>query len=208
MTTATEGNVSAALETWDLVQKVQAGDTEAYGQIYDRYVDLIYRFIAFRTSNDRELTEDLTAETFLKALKYINSFQWQGRDFGSWLVTIARNRVFDHYKSGQVRRECLQRHEGAQLGKHTDDADKSPEGCPEELVTQHLVNVELLRAVKALPPAQQECIVLRFLMGRTVDETATIIGKNVGVVKSRQYRAVRSLRRALPELAESMVLTD
>jgi RNA polymerase sigma-70 factor (ECF subfamily) len=60
-------------------------------------------------------------------------------------------------------------------------------------------NRALITAVKALPPDQQECIVLRFLRGFTVAETALAMGKNEGAIKALQYRAVRALRRHLPD---------
>ena len=89
---------------WALVERAQAGDAEAFGLIYDRYVDTVFRFIYFRVGN-RPLAEDLTSDTFLRALKRIGSFTWQGRDLGAWLVTIARNLVADHFKSGRYRLE-------------------------------------------------------------------------------------------------------
>ena len=93
-----------AAEVWALVERAQAGESEAFGLIYDRYVDTVFRFVYFRVGN-RQLAEDLTSDTFLRALKRIGSFTWQGRDLGAWLVTIARNLVADHFKSGRYRLE-------------------------------------------------------------------------------------------------------
>src|SRR5262249_58120274 len=91
-----------AHEVWALVERAQQGDTEAFGLIYDRYVDTVFRFIYFRVGS-RPLAEDLTSDTFLRALKRISSFAWQGRDLGAWLVTIARNLVADPFKAGRYR---------------------------------------------------------------------------------------------------------
>jgi RNA polymerase sigma-70 factor, ECF subfamily len=66
-------------------------------------------------------------------------------------------------------------------------------------VVDHITNVALLTAVKQLNPEQQECIVLRFLHGFSVAETAQAMGRNEGAVKALQYRAVRALARLLPE---------
>lgn len=183
----------AAHEVWMLVEKAQGGDTEAFGLIYDRYVDTVFRFIYFRVGN-RPLAEDLTSDTFLRALKRIGSFTWQGRDLGAWLVTIARNLVADHFKSGRYRLEVTT---GDVLD--ADREDRGPEGSPETAVLDHITNVALLTAVKQLNPEQQECIVLRFLQGFSVAETAQAMGKNEGAIKALQYRAVRSLARLLPE---------
>jgi RNA polymerase sigma-70 factor, ECF subfamily len=183
----------AAHEVWTLVERAQQGDTEAFGLIYDRYVDTVFRFIYFRVGN-RPLAEDLTSDTFLRALKRINSFTWQGRDLGAWLVTIARNLVADHFKSGRYRLEVTT---GDVLD--ADREDRGPEGSPEAAVVDHITNVALLTAVKQLNPEQQECIVLRFLQGFSVAETAQAMGKNEGAIKALQYRAVRALARLLPE---------
>ncbi|WP_236718610.1 ECF subfamily RNA polymerase sigma factor, BldN family [Actinoplanes sp. TFC3] len=183
----------AAAEVWALVERAQAGDSAAFGLIYDRYVDTVFRFVYFRVGN-RQLAEDLTSDTFLRALKRIGSFTWQGRDLGAWLVTIARNLVADHFKSGRYRLEVTT---GDVLD--ADREDRGPEGSPEAAVVDHITNVALLTAVKQLNPEQQECIVLRFLQGFSVAETAQTMGKNEGAIKALQYRAVRALARLLPE---------
>lgn len=183
----------SATEVWRLVQRAQAGDVEAFGALYDRYADTVFRFVYFRVST-RQLAEDLTSETFLRALRRINSFTWQGRDLGAWLVTIARNLVADHFKSGRYRLEVST----AEV-LDADRPDRDPEGSPEAAVLDKLTNQTLLEAVKRLNPEQQECIVLRFLQGFSVAETAQAMSKNEGAIKALQYRAVRSLARLLPE---------
>ena len=183
----------AAAEVWGLVERAQAGESAAFGLIYDRYVDTVFRFVYFRVGN-RQLAEDLTSDTFLRALKRIGSFTWQGRDLGAWLVTIARNLVADHFKSGRYRLEVTT---GDVLD--ADREDRGPEGSPEAAVVDHITNVALLTAVKQLNPEQQECIVLRFLQGFSVAETAQTMGKNEGAIKALQYRAVRALARLLPD---------
>ena len=183
----------AAAEVWALVERAQAGESEAFGLIYDRYFDTVFRFAYFRVGN-RQLAEDLTADTFLRALKRIGSFTWQGRDLGAWLVTIARNLVADHFKSGRYRLEVTT---GDVLDAERED--RGPEGSPEAAVVDHITNVALLKAVKQLNPEQQECIVLRFLHGFSVAETAQTMGKNEGAIKALQYRAVRALARLLPD---------
>jgi RNA polymerase sigma-70 factor (ECF subfamily) len=180
-------------EVADLVARAQDGDPGAFGEIYDRYSDTVYRYIYFRVNN-AQLAEDLASETFLRALRRISSFSWQGRAFGAWLVTIARNLVVDHFKSGRYRLEIVK---PDVLG--TDSPETDPATSPETAALEKLTNATLLTAVKKLNPDQQECIVLRFLQGFTVAETARTMGKNEGAVKALQYRAVRTLARLLPD---------
>lgn len=171
------------------VRRAQGGEADAFAALYDRYVDVVYRYVFFRVA-DKSLAEDLTSETFLRALRRIESFHWQGRDFGAWLVTIARNLVADHYKSGRFRLEVTT--------ADILDADQAEEG-PERGVLDALTSAAVLTAVRQLGADQQECVVLRFLQGLSVAETAQIMNRKEGAIKALQYRAVRSLARLLPD---------
>ncbi|MEV4556703.1 ECF subfamily RNA polymerase sigma factor, BldN family [Kitasatospora sp. NPDC049285] len=172
----------------ELVERAQNGESEAFGRLYDHYADTVYRYIYYRVGS-RATAEDLTSETFLRALRRIGTFTWQGRDFGAWLVTIARNLVADHFKSSRFRLEVT-------TGEMLDSNEC--ERSPEESVLESLSNAALLDAVHRLNPQQQECVTLRFLQGLSVAETARIMGKNEGAIKTLQYRAVRTLARLLP----------
>ena len=172
----------------ELVERAQAGESEAFGGLYDHYADTVYRYIYYRVGS-KATAEDLTSETFLRALRRIGTFTWQGRDFGAWLVTIARNLVADHFKSSRFRLEVT-------TGEMLDS--KECERSPEDSVLERLSNAALLEAVGRLNPQQQECVTLRFLQGLSVAETARIMGKNEGAIKTLQYRAVRTLARLLP----------
>lgn len=171
-----------------LVLHAKNGCTESFGTLYDRYVDLVYRYIYFRVGS-HQLAEDLTSETFLRALRRIADFTWQGRDFGAWLVTIARNLVADHFKSGRYRLEIP-------TGEII-DVPLDGSHIPENAVVTAIINDRVLRAVRELNPEQQECVVLRFLHGLSLAETALIMGKKSGAIKALQFRAVRALARAL-----------
>ncbi|MGH8960501.1 MAG: sigma-70 family RNA polymerase sigma factor [Jatrophihabitantaceae bacterium] len=170
-------------EVWQQVTLAQSGDGEAFGRLYDRYVDSVYRYIYYRV-NDRALAEDFTSETFLRALRRIGSISYQGRDIGAWFVTIARNIVLDHVKSARHRLEVT-------------TAD-TPEGHdraagPEAAVIESLTNERLMAAVNQLGDEQRECVMLRFIQGFSVSETASVMGKNDGAIKALQHRAVRKL---------------
>ncbi|TDC63126.1 ECF subfamily RNA polymerase sigma factor, BldN family [Streptomyces hainanensis] len=187
--TARDTAPSDSRRMMDLVERAQAGEAEAFGCLYDHYSDTVYRYIYYRVGG-RATAEDLTSETFLRALRRIGTFTWQGRDFGAWLVTIARNLVADHFKSSRFRLEVTT---GEML-----DANEV-ERSPEDSVLESLANSALLEAVRKLNPQQQECVTLRFLQGLSVAETARVMGKNEGAIKTLQYRAVRTLARLLPD---------
>ena len=84
----------AAAEVWALVEKAQGGDAEAFGKIYDRYVDAVFRFVYFRVGN-RQLAEDLTSETFLAAMDSARKDDPPDITV-RWLIGVARHKLADH----------------------------------------------------------------------------------------------------------------
>ena len=154
-----EGDVAVTLA---LVQRAQAGDAEAFGELYDRYVDLRLplRLLPRRLGAARRGPHQRDVPAGAAAAS--SSFTWQGRDVGAWFVTIARNLIADHYKSSRYRLELT-----------TDDMTPCPRRArdqdgPEGAVLEAMQNKVLLEAVKQLDAEQQECIVLRFLQGLSV----------------------------------------
>ncbi len=172
-----------------LVELARTGDKEAFGLLFDHYHGSVYRFLYYRTRS-ATLAEDLASETFFRALRSMNSFRWQGKDFGAWLMTIARNLATDHFKAGRTRLEMT-----------TDDMsahDDSTEG-PEDEVLAGLTNEILLVALKDLPDEQRDCLVMRFLQGLSIAETAAILKRSDGAIKQLQLRGVRNLAKRLPD---------
>ncbi|MBA2445288.1 MAG: sigma-70 family RNA polymerase sigma factor [Nocardioidaceae bacterium] len=171
-----------------LVDLARQGDSEAFGALYDHYSPAVYRFISYRVGVP-VLAEDLTSETFFRALRSINDFRWQGKNFGAWLMTIARNLVADHYKSSRTRLEVA-----------TDDFTGHDEATttPEDEVQEMMYSI-LHKALARLPADQQECLVLRFLNGNSIQQTAEALSRSEGAVKQLQLRAVRNLAKLLPE---------
>lgn len=172
-----------------LVELARNGDAEAFGQLYDHYHASVYRFLYYRLGSV-PLAEDLTAETFFRALRSMSSFRWQGKDFGAWLMTIARNLTTDHYKAGRTRLETTT--------EDMSSLDTTAEG-PENAVLATLTNEALLEALTELPTEQRECLVMRFLQGLSIAETAEVLGRSAGAVKQLQLRGVRNLARILPD---------
>lgn len=172
-----------------LVELARGGDKDAFGLLYDHYQPSVYRFLYYRTRS-ATLAEDLTADTFFRALRSMNNFRWQGRDFGAWLMTIARNLTTDHFKAGRTRLEMttedMSLHDGLTEG-------------PESAVLAGLTNEVLLKALTQLPTEQRECLIMRFLQGLSIAETAQSLGRSDGAIKQLQLRGVRNLAKLMPE---------
>ncbi|MFI5605816.1 sigma-70 family RNA polymerase sigma factor [Amycolatopsis sp. NPDC051903] len=188
---------AAKAEAWDLVRAAQEGDSSAFGRLYDRYVDVVYRYALFRLGN-RELAEDVTSETFLRALRRITSVSYQGRDVGAWFVTIARNLILDHVKSSRFRLEVVTDEVAEPAAAPVSPVGPAAQAGPEQQAIAGATRAELLRCVAELGEDQRECIVLRFLQGLSVAETARVMNRNEGAIKALQHRAVRRLAQLLP----------
>jgi RNA polymerase sigma factor (sigma-70 family) len=85
--------------------------------LYDHYNTSVYRFVYYRVGSVA-LAEDLTSETFFRALRSMKPFKWQGKDFGAWLMTIARNLTADHYKAVRTRTGVRHRGHGRARLRH------------------------------------------------------------------------------------------
>jgi RNA polymerase sigma-70 factor (ECF subfamily) len=172
----------------NLVDRARAGDAEAFAQLYVRYHGWIQSSIRFETRSDA-LAEDLTAETFERALRRIHQFRQDSRHFAAWLRRISRNLVIDHYRSSQARHEWV-----------TDDVatDHLLVEDVAAVVLRDLSDERVRRALLLLAPTQRRCLALRFLDQRTIKETAEALDCSQGAVKQLQLRALRNLADLIP----------
>lgn len=185
-----------AAESYELVRLVRSGHPDAFAQIYARFQPVVFKFAYARVGGNRPLAEDITQETFVRALRRITAFHWQGVSIAAWLVTIARNLVADHFKSGRYRFERLNEDPTEGQGENRE----STFGLPEKEVLAYLSECELAAALLELKRSSEDqfdVLVFRFVSGFSVAETAGLMGKNEGAIKAVQYRAVRAMARIL-----------
>ncbi len=162
-----------------LVERAKS-DAEAFGIIYDRHVDGIYRFVRARLGN-AAAAEDVTAEVFLKALRGISRYRDTGRPFSCWLYRIAGNAVADHFRHEPVLRELSE-----ELPDTATQVDT--------MAIRSLEVQDVWRLVERLPPQQRVAMTLRFRDDRSAREAAAVMGKSEAAVKLLIYRAVGRLR--------------
>ena len=180
-----------------LVTLAKRGDAQAFGQLYERYVDTIFRYVYVRVGS-RPVAEDITSETFLRALRRLDTFSWQGRDIGAWFVTIARNLVIDDRKSSRFRLEvATDELVGLDNGRRSSPTGGAAPALPEEAALRNARDTRLVEAIRTLKPDQQECLTLRFFHEFSLAETALAMGRSQGAVKQLQLRAVRALAAVL-----------
>ena len=177
---------SASLDDETLVGRATVGDREAFGELYERHVSRVFRHVLYMV-NDVHVAQDLTEQTFLRALEAIHGYEWRGVPFLAWLLRIARNL----YLNGQR----VERNNSSIHSKWNGDIAASPEFFCEA----KLDGEEVWRAVQALDGDQRQVIVLRFMDGLSYADVARVLGKSVGAVRVAQYRALCALRRSLED---------
>lgn len=169
-----------------VVERARLGDAEAFGQLYDHYHASVHRIIYGQTRST-PLTEDLTADTFFRALRGIRGFKLDAELFPAWLFRIARNLVIDHFKASRTRFE-----QARDMTRYEDVADNTDA----ELIA--LLNRERVRAALAeLPTGQRRVIELRFLGELSISEVADLLDTTEGAVKQLQFRGLRYLARTM-----------
>ncbi len=171
-----------------LLEKAQAYDAAALGELYDRYASRIYTYILYQVG-DEGLAEDLAANVFCKMLDAIQaSKSWQ-QSFASWLYRIAHNIVVDHFRR-------LRHGQDLPLDEWLVASDFDPVSSVERRLSQETIRL----AMQRLTSDQRAVIALKFFEGFSNLETARVMGKTEGAIKSLQYRALGALRRELEEM--------
>jgi RNA polymerase sigma-70 factor, ECF subfamily len=171
-----------------LIQQAKT-DKEAFGELYERYVDRIYSYIYYRTGNSHE-AEDLTARVFFRAMQHIGNYREQGVPFSAWLYRIAHNLVANWYRD-QNRRKIISLEDISQWRL----AQDSPETAVQLLEDKEA----LLTVIRRLPAERQELLILKFVDGLPNAEIGAIMGRSEGAIKSLYHRALLSLRDELQE---------
>jgi len=190
--------VSGGLTTREpaLITRAKQGDPEAFGELYRMHHDAIATYVGHRLRSNPTLAEDLTADVFMKAWAKIGTFRWTGTPIRAWLCTIARNVIADHFKIAATRRLTF-----VDQITHLGDTWATPVNTAEDTVLSTLDVADLHDALSGITPRQQVVIRLRFLGELSVSETARTMGTTDAAVKTLQWRALDSLRKAYAEAA-------
>lgn len=175
------------VEDDQLIIKCQNGESDAFGELYQRYLTPVYRFIYARL-NDRQDAEDLAEEVFIRVWRSIASYEDQGVPFISYLFRVARNAIIDHYRS-TGRKGYQESIEGQSLPDlHAD---------PSDIAMTNLENQEIRQILDQLRDDYRMVLVLRFLSELSPEEIAQVMGRSTGAVRVLQHRALISLRDLL-----------
>lgn len=176
----------------DSLVELAKTDSTAFGELYNRYVDKIYSYVYYRTSN-RQDAEDLTARVFHRALQHIHKYENRGLPFSAWLYRIAHNLVANYHRDH--RRKKLVPLDSLVLSSFRRDAPES--------VAERVDEAErLLLAIRALPDERQQLLILKFVDRLPNAEIGEIMGRSEGAIKSLYHRTLVSLREEIQRLDE------
>jgi RNA polymerase sigma-70 factor (ECF subfamily) len=179
-----KGNLIKSISDKILVRKAKRGDREAYGMLYLKHLDSIYRYIYFRVNQDRYEAEDLTEIVFFKAWDKLDYFEEDGVGFRAWIYKIAHNLVIDHYRDNKKR---------AELNDSIPDESQNVE----EKVLKDLESKNLLKAIEQLSEEQREVITMKFIEGFSNKEIGKVLNKGDDAVRALKFRALKKLRKLL-----------
>jgi RNA polymerase sigma-70 factor (ECF subfamily) len=180
-----ESQVASGIDK-ELVDRARRGDARAFGELYERYVITIYRYVRSRVGEDAE-AEDITEAVFLRSFEAIDRYREKGHPYSAYLYRVAKNMLADHYRG---LKEVLPLEE-VEAGDGEIGVD--------ELVIQDEEREGILQALGSLPGDYQEVIRLRIIMNLSTPETAEWMGRSAGAVRVLLHRALNALRDRLAE---------
>jgi RNA polymerase sigma-70 factor (ECF subfamily) len=172
------------------VNRETRGTREIFAELYEEFLPRVFRYIRYRV-NTEEVTEDLTSVVFEKALTNFDKYSTEKASFSTWIFSIARNAVIDHYRT-QARRPALS------LEKAEIEVT-SNEPLPVDTLEKMEEQEKLRECITRLPAEEQEIIALKFGSGLNNRQIARTMGLSESNVGTRLYRAVRKLRDSFRE---------
>lgn len=175
------------------------GDHEAFGVLYERYVDRIYNYIYYRTGNPFD-AEDLTERVFLRALHHISRYRDRGLPFTAWLYRIAHNLVANWHRDNSRRKE-IPLDDGVFLANRGE--------YPEHELIVSEERERLMWVIRRLPEERQQLLILKFVEHLSNAEIGQIMGRTEGAIKSLYHRTLLTLRDELEaSMLQNLVLVS
>ena len=167
---------------------------QEFTELYDQYVDRVYSFVYRRVSH-KQTAEDLTSQTFIKAWENINKFNSSKGAFSSWIFTIAKNNIIDHYRKHKEN-YALENFFDLSSGE---DVEKQS-GLRHELE-------QIKKYLDQLSPEQKEIIIMRVWDDLSFKDIAEILSKNEAAVKMNFYRGMQKLQKEFAVVAMILLIT-
>ncbi|HZD57034.1 MAG TPA: sigma-70 family RNA polymerase sigma factor [Anaerolineales bacterium] len=168
-----------------LIDRAKNGDAEAFGELYDRHLQPVFRFFYSRLNN-RQDAEDLTEETFFRVWRSLPRFEDQGVPFLAYIFHIARNLLIDHRRRSANSKDIVSLGEEMQIDSRAN---------PSKAALDNIQHQEVKQALEKLNDDYQLVLVARFLSELSTEEVAQVLGRSSGAVRVLQHRALNALRK-------------
>ena len=171
----------------DVLTRASQGDRDAFGLLYERYLDRIFNYVYYRTGNLHD-AEDLTARVFQRAMNHIRNYTDRGVPFSAWLYRIAHNLVANWHRD-RSRRQEIPINDVPVLPSKGDH--------PERNLVRSQEEDALLKLIRRLPGERQNLLILKFVENMSNAEIGEIMGRSEGEVMSLYHRTLLALRDQL-----------
>ena len=178
---------SEELSELDGLQKL---DSQVIGAVYDRYFTDVYRFVFYRLNNE-QVAEDISSDVFVRLLEAVKKRRGPQTNLKGWLLATASHAVADYLRQ-------FYRRPTDELSEDMPNGNAS--SLTDEIDRREKVD-SVQQAYTLLTPEQQNVLALRFGSGYSLEETATVMQKNINAVKALQFRALQALQRNIGEVA-------
>lgn len=183
--------MSASENEYQLIRAAKQGDKQAFAVLYQNNIRQLYRYIYLRVNNS-EVAEDMTSDVFVRAMETLPNYQQGKVPFLGWLYHIAHGQIVDYYRRQNRRKE----------DQPIEDVDLVEEANAEQQALENIQQTQLLAHIQELTAEQQQVIMLRFIQGYNLHETAELMGKKVNAIKALQFRALRTLAQRFDVVIE------
>jgi len=171
-----------------LIRQAKKGDKEAFDKLYKMYFVPVFRYVYLRT-HDKQETEDIVQEVFMKVYKSIENYTDQGKDPLAYFFTIARNKVIDFYR----KKKNVSLDENLESFEQLESRNNNPEELFEQNENARMVNL----AIQSLNDTQKEVVILKYINGFDNDQITQILGKKEDAIRQIQHRALKVLKQKL-----------
>ena len=175
----------------EILARASQGDRDAFGQLYERYVDRIFNYVYYRTGNTHD-AEDVTARVFQRAMKHVVNYTDRGVPFSAWLYRIAHNLVANWHRDRSRKQEIPLEDVPILTAKGEHDH-------PERSLVRSQEQESLLRMIRTLPAERQNLLILKFVEDLSNAEIGAIMNRSEGAVKSLYHRTLLALRDQLDD---------
>ncbi len=178
----------------EVLMRAARGDKDAFGELYQRYIDRIFNYVYYRTGNVHD-AEDLTARVFQRAMNHIHNYTDRGVPLSAWLYRIAHNLVANWHRD-RSRKQEIPLEDLPVLPARGDH--------PETWLVRTEEQEALLRLIRKLPSERQHLLILKFVENLSNAEIGQIMGRSEGAVKSLYHRTLLALRDQIGDLPTTL----